>query len=109
MTRIFHVLSLRLWPIIMRSIVLTRFIRLYISIKIGFNILLLVRVLIILNWFKDVRRERDLGVEHRFLTNIFFKTGILLFITSEIIFFVSFFWCYFDFVLVVDFELGGVW
>lgn len=70
---------------------------------------MLVVILVILNWFKDVRRERDLLIEHRFLNNIFFKTGILLFISSEVMFFVSFFWCYFDFVLVVDFELGGVW
>ena len=109
MIRVFHVLSLSLWPLIIRIAVLIRFISLYISIKIGFNILLLVASLVILNWFKDVSRERDLLVEHRTLNNIFFKTGIILFITSEVIFFVSFFWCYFDFVLVVDFELGRVW
>jgi len=108
MIRVFHVLSLSLWPLIIRMAVLIRFIRLYISIKIGFNILLLLASLVILNWFKDVSRESDLLVEHRTLNNIFFKTGIILFITSEVIFFVSFFWCYFDFVLVVDFELGRV-
>jgi len=109
MIRMFHVLSLRLWPLIMRFTVLLSFISLYISLKIRFNFLFLVRILVILNWFKDVGRERDLLVEHRFLNNIFFKTGIILFITSEVIFFVSFFWCYFDFVLSVDFELGGIW
>lgn len=109
MTRVFHVLSLRLWPIVISGAVLISFISLYLSIKVGFNILILIAILVILNWFKDVRRERDLLIEHRFLNNIFFKTGIILFITSEVIFFVSFFWCYFDFVLVVDFELGGVW
>lgn len=109
MTRVFHVLRLRLWPIVIRVRVLIRFISLYLSIKVGFNLLILVVILVILNWFKDVRRERDLLIEHRFLNNIFFKTGIILFITSEVMFFVSFFWCYFDFVLVVDYELGGVW
>lgn len=109
MIRVFHVLRLRLWPILISIRVLLRFIRLYISIKIGFNILLLVAGLVILSWFKDVRRERDLLLEHSFLNNVFFKTGIILFISSEVIFFVSFFWCYFDFVLVVDIELGGVW
>ncbi len=109
MIRVFHILSLRLWPIIIRGAVLVIFTRLYLSIKVGFNLLILITVLVILNWFKDVRRERDLLIEHRFLNNIFFKTGMILFITSEVIFLVSFFWCYFDFVLVVDFELGGVW
>ncbi len=105
MIRVFHILSLRLWPIIIRGAVLVIFTRLYLSIKVGFNLLILITVLVILNWFKDVRRERDLLIEHRFLNNIFFKTGMILFITSEVIFLVSFFWCYF----VVDFELGGVW
>lgn len=109
MTRVFHVIRLRLWPLLISFGVLISFIRLYISIKIGFNVLLLVAILVILNWFKDVRRERDLLIEHSFLNNIFFKTGIILFIRSEVIFFVSFFWCYFDFVLVVDVELGNVW
>jgi len=109
MVRVFHVLSLSLWPILIRMAVIISFIRLYLSIKVGFNVLLLIAVLVILNWFKDVRRERDLLVEHSYLNNIFFKTGIILFITSEVIFFVSFFWCYFDFVLVVDTELGRVW
>lgn len=109
MIRVFHVLRLSLWPIIIRLGVLVRFISLYLSIKVGFNLLILIVILIILNWFKDVRRESDLIVEHTFLNNIFFKTGIILFITSEVIFFVSFFWCYFDFVSVVDIELGRVW
>lgn len=109
MISVFHVLRLRLWPLIIRGAVFIRFIRLYISIKIGFNLLILIVILVILSWFKDVRRESDLLIEHRFLNNIFFKSGIILFIASEVIFFVSFFWCYFDFVLVVDFELGGIW
>jgi cytochrome c oxidase subunit 3 len=71
--------------------VLISFISLYLSMKVGFNLLLFISMLVILNWFKDVSRERDLLVEHRFLNNVFFKTGMILFITSEVIFFVSFF------------------
>ena len=109
MTRVFHVISLSIWPILIRGSVLIRFLRLYIFIKIRFNVLILLVVLVILSWFKDVARERDLLIEHRHINHTFFKTGILLFISSEVIFFVSFFWCYFDFVLVVDFELGNTW
>ena len=109
MINVFHVLSLSIWPLILRCGVIVRFVSLYLSIKVAFNFLLLISILIIINWFKDVRRERDLIIEHRFLNNIFFKTGMILFITSEVMFFVSFFWCYFDFVLVVDIELGRVW
>ena len=109
MVNVFHVLRLRIWPIMLAIGTLVRFVRLYLSIKVGFNLLILITILIILNWFKDVRRERDSLVEHRFINNIFFKRGMLLFIASEVIFFVSFFWGYFDFVLVVDLELGRTW
>lgn len=109
MIRVFHVIRLRIWPIIIALAVLISFVRLYLSIKVGFNLLILIVALVILNWFKDVSRERDLLIEHSFLNNVFFKTGMILFITSEVIFFASFFWCYFDFVLAVDPELGRVW
>jgi len=109
MIRVFHILSLRWWPIFISFRVFIRFISLYLFIKVKFNLLILIVIIIIINWFKDVSRESDLLIEHSYLNNIFFKTGILLFITSEVIFFVSFFWCYFDFVLVIDIELGNIW
>ena len=59
--------------------------------KVTFNLLMLIVLLAILAWFKDVARERDLMMEHSFLAHSFFKTGMILFITSEVIFFVSFF------------------
>lgn len=105
----FHVIGLRLWPVVIRICVLLRFISLYISMKVRVNFVLLIIVLVILNWFKDVGRERDYMFEHRYLNHVFFKIGIILFITSEVMFFVSFFWCYFDFVLAVDTELGRIW
>lgn len=109
MISVFHVIRLRIWPIVLSFGTLIRFVRLYLSMKVGFNLLILISVLIIIRWFKDVGRERDLLCEHRFLNNVYFKIGMLLFIASEVIFFVSFFWGYFDFVLVVDFELGRTW
>lgn len=51
-------------------------------------------------------RERDVETNHGYLSNMFFKCGIILFIRSEIISLVPPPWCYLDFVLVVDCELG---
>jgi len=65
-------LSLRLWPIVIRRAVIIMFISLYLSIKVGFNLLILIIVLVILNWFKDVSRERDLLIEHSFFKQYFF-------------------------------------
>ncbi len=105
----FHISRLSLWPLIISLCVLVRFVRFYLSIKVSFNLYILLITLIFFNWFKDVSRERDLLIEHRSFVVSFFKTGIILFISSEVIFFLSFFWCYFDFTLVADMELGGVW
>lgn len=108
MINVFHILGLRVWPIRLIVIVILIFNILILLIKFGYytvfvNISL---VLLILFWFKDVARERDYESIHGYLSNVFFKTGMILFIASEVIFFVSFFWGYFDFVIVVDSELG---
>lgn len=73
-----------------------------------YKIYRLVLILFILIWCKDVTRESDVEVNHGFLRNVFFKLRMILSIRSEAIFFVSFSWCYFDYALVVDIEIG-VW
>jgi len=59
-------------------------------------------------WFKDVGRESEIEIAHSSMIDKFLRLGIILFISSEAMFFVSFFWCYFDCVLVVDIEIGRV-
>ena len=105
----FHIMRLRVWPFFISIRVLLGFISLFLLIKVKVNFFLLLIVLTVLSWFKDVGRERDYYREHRFIRNNYFKIGIILFIRSEVMFFFSFFWCYFDFVLVVDRELGRIW
>ena len=109
MVSVYHVIRLRMWPYIMAVSVILGFVRLFLLMKVKVNFFLFLVSLVIFSWFKDVSRERDYYREHRFLNNDFFKVGMILFIRSEVMFFFSFFWCYFDFVLVVDVELGRVW
>jgi len=66
-------------------------------------------ILLLIMWFKDVNRESEVEITHSRFIDKFLSIGIILFIMSEVIFFVSFFWCYFDCVLVVDIEVGSVW
>jgi len=108
----FHLLKLSSWPFFFAIVVIFSFINFYIIVK--FNrkniiYMLLLFILIIVIWFKDVNREREMAIDHSSFNDRFFRLGIILFILSEVIFFVSFFWCYFDFVFSVDIELGGVW
>ena len=110
MIRVFHLVNLRMWPFVTTLVVIEMSMLAFVSIKYGLTRPLanLIFISLLIMWFKDVMRERDLEVNHGHTRNTFLKPGIILFTSSEIIFFVSFFRCYPDPVMVVDFELG-VW
>lgn len=59
-------------------------------------------------WFKDLRRERMLGY-HTHKIEISLRVSMLLFILSEIFFFFSFFWAFFDSSLSPVIEIGIQW
>jgi cytochrome c oxidase subunit III len=67
-------------------------------------------------WWRDVRNEAEAGFHTR-VVQIHHRYGMMLFIASEVMFFVAWFWAYFDPALYPDsinqFErtevLGGVW
>ena len=59
-------------------------------------------------WWKDLSRESLLGY-HTHKLEISLRLGILLFILSEIFFFVSFFWAFFDASLSPTIETGLSW
>jgi len=62
-----------------------------------------------LQWWRDVSRERTFQGLHTF--NVFsgIKIGIILFITSEVFFFLSFFWGFFHRRLSPTIEIGINW
>lgn len=74
-------------------------------INIGFIILLLT----IFQWWRDVTRERTLQGNHSFKVSKGIRWGIILFITSEVFFFLSFFWAFFHSSLAPNIELGLNW
>lgn len=59
-------------------------------------------------WWRDVLREGNLGF-HTSKLELSFRLGMLLFILSEVIFFVSFFWAFYDSSLSPVVEIGLVW
>ena len=60
-------------------------------------------------WWRDVRREATLQGHHSYSVQNNIRWGIILFITSEVIFFFSFFWAYFHIRLSPTVEVGLVW
>ena len=60
-------------------------------------------------WFKDVVREATFQGHHTKPVQVGLRYGMLLFITSEVMFFFGFFWAFFNSSFVPTPELGGVW
>src|SRR5690606_3950169 len=68
-------------------------------------------------WWSDVVKEANDGVSHTPVVQIHHRYGMMLFIASEVMFFVAWFWAYFDGFFMVDDALqysrvawsGGNW
>lgn len=60
-------------------------------------------------WWRDVRGESRYQGLHSGVVEIGLRWGIILFIVSEVFFFLSFFWTYFHIRLAPRTEIGGVW
>ncbi len=60
-----------------------------------------------IGWWRDIIKEAK--TEHNDVIRQGFKWGISLFIASELMFFVAFFWAYFNASLMPTVEIGGVW
>lgn len=77
------------------------------------HILLIVGVIAILicmfGWWRDIIHESRSGVHHTEMVNIGLRYGMLLFIASEVMFFVAFFWAYFDSFFFPKEAIGFQW
>ena len=62
------------------------------------------------SWWSDVIREANTG-DHTPVVQLHHRYGMILFIASEVMFFVAWFWAYFDAALYPDTgeAVGGVW
>ena len=60
-------------------------------------------------WWRDVIREAVVEKAHTPITRIGFRYGMALFISSEVMFFVAFFWAFFNASLFPTDAIGGIW
>ena len=75
------------------------------SIKLALILLLLISFL----WWRDIVREATFEGHHTSLVQTNIKYGMILFIITEIMFFISFFWAFFHFSFNPSIFIGGVW
>lgn len=60
-------------------------------------------------WWRDVVREREYQGIHNRVVVIILRYRFIIFILSEIFFFISFFWRYFHMILSPALEVGIIW
>jgi len=106
-------LQTRLWPffislsLLSAAISLVQWFNIYISVNFVLIGLVVVSLLAFI-WWRDVIRERLVGY-HTSKLEYSFRYGILLFILSEVCFFVSFFWAFYDRSISPCVDLGVSW
>nr|UYB78371.1 cytochrome c oxidase subunit III [Ornithodoros hermsi] len=66
-------------------------------------------IMTMIQWWRDICREASFQGNHTHYVFMNMKWGMILFIISEIFFFVSFFWAFFHSSLSPNIELGAQW
>nr|QGT34616.1 cytochrome c oxidase subunit III [Metisotoma macnamarai] len=66
-------------------------------------------ILTCIQWWRDISREGSLQGLHTMIVAKGLRWGMILFITSEILFFFSFFWAFFHSSLSPSMEIGLMW
>nr|YP_010284551.1 cytochrome c oxidase subunit III [Xoanodera maculata]UKQ56294.1 cytochrome c oxidase subunit 3 [Xoanodera maculata] len=109
----FHLVDVSPWPILgalgamITMVGLIKWFHLYES-----NLLLiglLITSLVMYQWWRDVVREATFQGLHTYNVTMGLRWGMILFITSEVFFFISFFWGFFHNSLSPSVELGMTW
>jgi len=109
----FHLVDQRPWPLTgaLRALTLTSGLVKWFhqnTFHLVFLGLILV-LLTIIQWWRDISREATFQGLHTTKVTLGIRWGIILFIVSEILFFVSFFWAFFHRSLSPSIEIGILW
>nr|QUB07077.1 cytochrome c oxidase subunit 3 [Cryptocephalus flavolimbatus] len=109
----FHLVDYSPWPIIAAFGTMTMMVGLIQWFhQFNNNLLMLglmVNILVSMQWWRDVSRESTFQGQHTLKVSMGMRWGMILFITSEILFFASFFWSFFHNSLAPSIELGLNW
>nr|YP_010580371.1 cytochrome c oxidase subunit III [Lema decempunctata]UZS91162.1 cytochrome c oxidase subunit III [Lema decempunctata] len=109
----FHLVDYSPWPILSSFNVMTMMMGMIKWFHLhNMNLLMLsscTMILIMYLWWRDIAREGTFLGLHTLKVSKGLRIGMVLFITSEIFFFISFFWSFFHSSLSPSAELGLMW
>nr|AHZ34688.1 cytochrome c oxidase subunit III [Pseudobiotus spinifer] len=109
----FHIISPSPWPLLsgllslnlMGGFILMMSKKYILPISISLPLLILATSA----WWRDVARESSFQGYHDQKVMNGLRMGMILFIVSEVLFFVSFFWMFFHSSLAPNMEMGNIW
>nr|YP_009512903.1 cytochrome c oxidase subunit III [Zele chlorophthalmus]AXK15295.1 cytochrome c oxidase subunit 3 [Zele chlorophthalmus] len=108
----FHYVTISPWPLMMAlSLSILMLNSLMFINEMNFMPMMLSMILILLimyQWWRDVIRESTYQGMHTITVVTGLKFGMLMFITSELMFFLSFFWTFFHLMLSPSIEVGSL-
>lgn len=109
----FHLVTLRPWPLLISLSLLNLIINLcqwlFYNNPLFFIISILSSIIILCQWWRDVVRERTFQGYHTKYVYNRIRLGIIIFIISELIFFIAFFWSFFHSSLSPSIDIGRIW
>nr|AMX74097.1 cytochrome c oxidase subunit III [Chiropterargas boueti]AMX74110.1 cytochrome c oxidase subunit III [Chiropterargas boueti] len=109
----FHLTEKSPWPLMatITSISIMLNLMLIMHFKMYFFLALTIPMTLLTTWqwWRDITRESSLSGHHNSYVIMNMKYGMVLFILSEIFFFISFFWAFFHSMLTPNIEIGSVW
>nr|APX40855.1 cytochrome c oxidase subunit 3 [Longitarsus curtus] len=109
----FHLVNISPWPILSALSVMTMMMGLIKWFHLYNNNLLfismIIMTLIMYQWWRDIIRESTFQGMHTLKVTKGLRWGMILFITSEVFFFISFFWTFFHSSLSPSIEIGLEW
>nr|ALJ93756.1 cytochrome c oxidase subunit III [Megaspilidae sp. SJW-2015]AZL93338.1 cytochrome c oxidase subunit 3 [Megaspilidae sp. ZJUH_2016022] len=109
----FHLTTLSPWPLLMSFSLMNtlvsfnNFFHLKFCTPLVMN--LTISLIISMLWWNNIIKESLFTGNHNFTITGLLKLGMIFFITSELMFFVSFFWTYFHLSLSPSIEIGAAW
>nr|AYU71299.1 cytochrome c oxidase subunit 3 [Eucnemidae sp. 4 ACP-2013] len=109
----FHLVEVSPWPLISSLTALSMMTGMVKLFHLTNNNLMMMSTILMMfimyQWWRDISREGSFQGLHSYTVVSGLKWGMILFITSEIMFFVSFFWGFFHSSLSPSIDIGMVW
>nr|QBP33708.1 cytochrome c oxidase subunit 3 [Bombus sibiricus] len=109
----FHMVTLSPWPLIVAintmNTLLSTILWIYLNNMMIMLINLFILLISIFAWFRDIIRESTFQGMHSMFIITMMKFSMIMFIISELFFFISFFWTFFHNSISPSIEINSTW